>query len=126
MATFVAGALGGVDSTAQFLPLLQQGHEEGGHLVGVTGVLTGSDILNHGILGIAHDLTPQMRGLDLDDVTPILEDSRGLAHQIPEFILKSERIFHIHGYYLLLCPPPLPIVLPYPVTSVWGSCGSIL
>ena len=41
-----------MDSPTQFLPLLQQGHEEGGYPVGMAGILTGSSFLHYSILGI--------------------------------------------------------------------------
>ena len=97
--------LGGVDSPAQFLPLLQQGHEEGGYLVGVAGILAGSSFLHYGILSIGHDLAPKMSGLDLDDIAPVLKDGSGLTHQAFQFILESKRIFHIHGSYLPMSLP---------------------
>ena len=97
--------LGGMDSPAQFLPLLQQGHEEGGYLVGMAGILTGRSFLHYSILGIGHDLAPKMSGLDLDDITSVLKDGSGLTHQAFQFILESKRIFHIHGSYLPMSLP---------------------
>ena len=90
-----------MDGLAQFLPLLQQGHEKGGYLIGVAGIFTGGCLLHHSVLGVGHDLAPQMGGFDFDNVAPILKDGSGLAHQAFEFVLESECIFHIHGSYLL-------------------------
>ena len=94
-----------MDSPTQFLPLLQQGHEEGGYPVGMAGILTGSSFLHYSILGIGHDLAPKMCCLDLDDIAPILKNGSGLTHQSFQLILKSKRIFHIHGSYLLISLP---------------------
>ena len=97
----IQSALGGMDGSTQFLPFFQDGHEEGSHFVSMASVLTGSDFLHHRVLGITHDLAPQVRGLDLDDVPPILKDLSGFDHQIFEFILEAKSVFHIHSSYLL-------------------------
>jgi len=86
---------------AQILPLLHQKHDEGRHLVGVPGILAGRSLLHHGIQGIRHDLTAQMGGFDFDNVAPVLQDAGGLTHQVFEFVLKTECIFHVHSAYLL-------------------------
>ena len=94
-----------MDSPAQFLPLLQQGHEEGGYLVGMAGILAGSSFLYYSILSIGHYLAPKMCGLDLDNIAPVLKDGSGLTHQALQFILESKRVFHIHGSYLPMSLP---------------------
>ena len=86
-----------MDCLAQLLPLLQQEHEEGGHLVGVASILAGSCFLHHSVQGVGHDLTAQMCGLDFDNIAPVLKDGGGLTRQAFEFILESKCIFHIHG-----------------------------
>ena len=69
-----------MNGTAQLLTLPQQEHKKGCHLVGMASVLTGGDLLHHGVLGVLHDFAPQVRGFDLYDVASILKDDYGLAH----------------------------------------------
>lgn len=97
----IQSALGRMNGFAQILPLLHQKHDEGRHLVGVPGILAGRSLLHHGIQGFRHDLTAQMGGFDFDNVAPVLQDAGGLTHQVFEFVLKTECIFHVHSAYLL-------------------------